>query len=417
MAHVEKFKSSGVSPMVGHYAREAEARGYERDNIDGSRTHLNYEIAGSGSEPLAARVRDRVRDAMAEHERAAGKAVRKDANVMFDWVVTLPKDCPPDRAGEFFAATVDFIRNRYGAENVPGGFVHMDEATPHVHVPVVPVRGGKLQASKVVNRADLKTFHKALGAAVDAALGFHVSIELDESQKGAKQLSALSQDEYKAAKDELAATKAEVARLSDEAAELGATCDQLERDRYELEGECASAADRLEGLQQAQGAAEGEIEELERAIAAKAAQQRAAGAGIEPARVFEVAGQAARRADGLDGECQAAIGGALKGKGVPDCASSRARAQSARAAIERLRPVLAAARERFERCKAVFVGLARRVMSWGIFSRENQPLAREVAPQPHVPSLSERLAEAADAAEYLNRERRASRGISRGIDR
>lgn len=279
MAHVAKVKASGVAPMVGHYAREAEARGYERDNIDGSRTHLNYEIAGSGSEPLAARVRDRVRDAMAAHERAAGKAVRKDANVMFDWVVTLPKDCPPDRAGEFFGATVEFIRDRYGAENVPGGFVHMDEATPHVHVPVVPVRDGKLQASKVVNRADLKTFHKALGAAVDAALGFHVSIELDESQKGAKQLSALSQDEYKAAKDELAAAKAQAARESEvaraaEAARLDAIAardaarrasEEAEAERDRVRAEVAEAERRLESVQASELAEEAEGRALERA--------------------------------------------------------------------------------------------------------------------------------------------------------
>lgn len=255
MAHVAKVKSAGVAPMVGHYAREAERRGFERDNIDGSRTRLNYAISGSGSgreflavpnpDDLAARVRGRISEAVESHEKVSGKALRKDANVMFDWVVTLPKDCPEDRARDFFTAAVGFIQGRYGAENVPGGFVHMDEATPHVHVPVVPVKGGKLVGAKVVNRTDLKTFHKDLSAAVDASLGFHVSIELDEAQKGAKQLSALSQDEYKVAKDELAAAK-------DAAAAARAEADEAQR--------------RLESVQQAERAAESEVAELERQV-------------------------------------------------------------------------------------------------------------------------------------------------------
>lgn len=264
MAHVAKVKSSGVYPMVGHYAREAEARGYVRDNIDNSRTHLNYEICSRSRGPLESQVRDRVREAIETHERTAGKALRRDANVLMDWVVTLPKDCPEDKSRDFFLAAVRFVRGRYGADNVPGGFVHMDEATPHVHIPVVPMLDGRLQASKVVCRADLKTFHKALSAAEDKALGFHVSVELDESQKGAKQLSALSQDEYKAAKDELAAAKAESRRMAlkrdglrDELAAADAECGRRMAEAARASQRADEAERALQSARDAQRAAEG----------------------------------------------------------------------------------------------------------------------------------------------------------------
>ena len=242
MAHVAKVKSSGVSAMVGHYNREAERRGYRRDNIDSSRTPENYVIGAPDGDALAGAVRARVGSAVGEHERLTGKALRKDANVVMDWVVTLPKDCPEGLQEKFFETVVRFIQERYGAENVPGGFVHLDEATPHVHVPVVPVRDGRLQASKVINRADLKAFHGDLGRAVDAALGVHVSIELDEDRQGEKQLSHLDQEEYRAAKDKIAATEKRLERLQRREGELD---DEVGKLRDSLQGGVEPAAETV----------------------------------------------------------------------------------------------------------------------------------------------------------------------------
>ena len=146
-------------------------------------------------------VRARVETGIELHNANARRGLRKDANVLADWVVTLPADCRAEDASAFFRAVVEFVRERYGAENVPGGFVHADEATPHVHVPVVPVHDGRLVASKVFDRADLQGWHEALSARVEAALGYRVSVLLSEEKQAEKQLSAMSQDEYRAAKE------------------------------------------------------------------------------------------------------------------------------------------------------------------------------------------------------------------------
>lgn len=345
--------------MVGHYAREAEARGYVRENIDNARTRLNYEICSRSRGPLETQVRDRVREAVETHERTAGKALRKDANVLMDWVVTLPKDCPEDKARDFFLATVKFVRGRYGADNVPGGFVHMDEATPHVHIPVVPLLDGRLQASKVVCRADLKTFHKALSAAVDKALGFHVSVELDESQKGAKQLSALSQDEYKAAKDELAATKAESRRMAlkrdglrDELAAADAECGRRMDEAARAAQRAAEAERALKSARDAQRAAEGataaqraELERLREETRAErerleSVQERHRGA-VEAMESFEKKGM---------GELLGLAGmrGLGERRGEAEQARERAREGARRAAeqVAQARGLLEALRER-----------------------------------------------------------------------
>ena len=243
MAHLAHYKRSGAAPMLAHYERRAELeRGYSRENIDPARTAQNYAIGADSPQALAAALRARVEGAVREHEQTAGRAVRRDANVISDWVVTLPRDCPPEDARRFFEVAVDLCRERYGAENVLGGFVHMDETTPHVHIPVVPVRDGRLRSAKVFTRADLRSFHKDLGRAEDAALGRHVSVELGPERQGEKQLSHLGQAEYVAAREE-------AARATERAA-------AAESARMAAEGAQRAAEDRLECLQATLGDAE-----------------------------------------------------------------------------------------------------------------------------------------------------------------
>lgn len=231
MAHVLKVKQGAVSPLVAHYERTPELeRGYVRGNIDPERTALNYNLR-------PADVRQEVGLAIVQHEQTSGRGIRKDANVLCDWVVTLPQDCPRERSRDFFESVAQFMEGRYGKGNVLGCYVHMDETTPHAHIPILPMRDGKLVASKVVNRADLKSFHGDLGKAVDAALGFHVSIELDDGRHLEKALAKSTDglEEFKKAKNAAVA-------------EIDAASDEAER--------------RLEGLRQREGEIAGEVERL-----------------------------------------------------------------------------------------------------------------------------------------------------------
>ena len=370
MAHVERVKMVGLNPMVGHYAREAERRGFHRDNIDAARTPLNYAVGADGVDALAARVRERVSEAVRGHETASGKGIRKDANVVMDWVVTRPQDCPEELTGAFFEAVVCFIQDRYGEENVPGGFVHMDEMTPHVHVPVVPVRDGRLQASKVVDRSDLKSFHGQLGRAVDAALGVHVSIELDESRQGEKQLSRLSQPEYVAARARLAELGSEVRAEYERLESVQAARRAVERRGRVLGG----------GYDEAIGAAEGALGGADAALG---------------------------RAGELVEECESALASSLAGPGLPTVAASRDREEQARAEVvslgDRVRQLGDRLRALGERLVDLRDRLAESVRggfrAWGLFSSVGRGVARPVAEAsyPAPAELAEMLGAARDA--------------------
>lgn len=211
MAHLQKLKRSGVAPMMRHYRREMGAT-LERSNIDAGRTHLNYVVG----EQLRGLVESRIEHAVTSHN-AAGRALRQDAVLMADWVVTRPQNVPEGRTEEFFRACHAFIRERYGTYNVPCGYVHMDEATPHMHVPVIPfdLEERRFRASALMGRADLKSFHGQLGDYLEARMGFRPDVELEPEQKREKAVRYGSLDEYKDRRDALAALDREIAQATE----------------------------------------------------------------------------------------------------------------------------------------------------------------------------------------------------------
>lgn len=298
MAHVKKLKRQMLAPMVAHYERTPELeRGYERENIDSSRTHLNYNLAPC--DVLAA-----VDAAVAMHERNAGRKIRSDANLVFDWVVTQPKDVREGDSRRFFEAVRDFAVDTYGSR-VLGFYVHMDETTPHAHIPVLPVKNGKLNGKEVINRNHMRQFHPRLSRAVEGKLGYPVSIELDESARGEKELSRLDQKDYKAAKKRLAELADEVSREEDRLESAKRETAKAKSDCVRAKFDVSIAKSDLKTVQKAVGDAvsrkDAIDEEIRQCIAAS--RQRAA----EAARAREEAEEAEATLNDLLDECAEAV--------------------------------------------------------------------------------------------------------------
>lgn len=205
MAHVEKYQAAALGNMTDHYERRAEQeRGYTRENIDSSKTHLNYNLAPERNSQVEF-INTRI------SELNLKRKPRKDAVRMCDWVVTLPETVPADYQTDFFSATYRFLESRYGAENVISSYVHMDETTPHMHFAFVPITAdGRLSAKDVLNRLDLQHFHTELENYLTEKMGIRCGILLDENEQGKKQLSHLNQSEYIAAKKTLEAQQQEI---------------------------------------------------------------------------------------------------------------------------------------------------------------------------------------------------------------
>ena len=337
MAHIAKYKASAVGKLCAHYNRwqGIDNQNVSRENIDKSRTHLNYtlgvyekdgkrfigKVRGTAS---WATVKGRI-DAVNARAKAEGKrATRKDAVVMADMVVTLPPNVPPEDAYKFFWNSYQYIADRVGRGNLMGGYVHMDETTPHMHVPFTPILDGRFNYKKMCDRKFYQTFHKGLGDRLEQKMGYRPEVELSEETRAQRVYTSRTKDidKVRGAVDRAVVQPAEeeAARI---VADAQARADALVRDaetrRDELVAQVADGERRLSDVRMQ---VDEETDRLE------CLRQRADGvardvAELEPiaadVRRFEGAGRAER--------------GAILDSIAARCAGA---ARAARAAIEEL---------------------------------------------------------------------------------
>ena len=196
MAHMMKHTKASCGHMFAHFDRRA--KNISNENLDETRTHLNYNLATHQQMDQGEFVRKRCSEVRCQN--------RKDVNVMVSWVVTAPKDLPEAEHKAFFQASYDFLKKRYGLENVVSAYVHMDEVTPHMHFAFVPVVRKfkedkknpyisteilKVSAKECVNRNDLKSFHEGLQLYVERELGHKVSILNEATKEGNRSIEEL----------------------------------------------------------------------------------------------------------------------------------------------------------------------------------------------------------------------------------
>lgn len=284
MAHIAKYKASSCGHMLAHYTRSKDAV-LERDNIDQSRTHLNYVIAHKtvDGEVKVGKVRgqaswDTVKGRMEKASEATGRRVRKDAVVMADVVITAPQNVPERDWERFFDLSYMYIAHQVGRGNMMGGYVHMDETTPHMHVPFTPIKDGKFNFKGLCPRSFYQGFHKGLGDFLEERMGYRPEVELSEERKEEKVLSSVPQAqldqaraiilepleherdalerEYEEKAAELEAVKRDLAMREEQS-------QALNREIFYLRREQGQEQDRLEELRQAADGVASNVEVLE----------------------------------------------------------------------------------------------------------------------------------------------------------
>ena len=201
--HMMKHDRGAVSGIQSHVNREHEPR-TNRD-IDATKTELNYHLV----EPPVSyhkAIKQRVESLNLK------RAVRKDAVLMCSFIVSSDKGffdgLSHEQQRDFFSDTVKFFQNRYGAENVIAATVHMDEATPHMHLCLTPIRDGKLSAKAMFTRQELKDLQTQFAASVGEKHG----LERGEENSKAEHLSELDY-KLKMRTQELEAAGKQIAEL------------------------------------------------------------------------------------------------------------------------------------------------------------------------------------------------------------
>lgn len=307
MAHIAKYKATSVGHMLAHYRRDASSM--ERDNIDPKRVkndmvvghYTNKDgrlvvgrVVPREGEPNWGTVERRI-ERVNEAQKAAGKrATRKDAVVMADVVVTLPDNVRKGDEGRFFRLTYWYLSNKFGIDNMMGGFVHKDEvlkdgtpARDHMHVPFTPILDGRFNYKKMCPRMFYQNMHRELGDYLEKRLGYRPEVELAEETRAQRVYTDKSVDIDKVrgavdravvrpAEDEaariVAAAKEEAAALLNEAelrkAELVTEIAEREGELEDVMVDIEDATDRLECLRQRANGVARDVEEL-RPVAAE----------------------------------------------------------------------------------------------------------------------------------------------------
>lgn len=285
MAHVAKYKATSVGHMLAHYRRDPSS--LERDNIDPARVGMDYTLSFDpadgrvkemeGVAPNWATVEGRI-DRVNERAKAEGKrAVRKDAVVMADVVVTLPENVRQEDAGAFFGWTYCFLADRLGRANMLGGFVHRDEVRAdgspvrdHMHAAFTPILDGRFNFKKMCPRTFYQSLHKDLGDYLEQHLGYRPEIELEDGKRARKALSKVDKRDIDAARAEI------LAPVEKKAGEIVANAtDKADRANRARKRDEARARTAREDLAEVAGQVDekrSQAAEIDRQIAEKMAQ-------------------------------------------------------------------------------------------------------------------------------------------------
>jgi hypothetical protein len=271
MAHMQKLKLCQVAPLHRHNTREMQAT-RERENVDETRTHLNYCVGEEGKESW----QDHIHDCIELHN-SHGRNIRSDAVVAVSWVITCPKNFPQERQRAFFTACYLFLAERYGLGHLDRGYVHLDETQAHMHTQIDAYndKTGRLQARDLFTRADLKTFHSDLEAFLCQELHMErVGVTLTQEERTEREMDYTDMPTFQAVLDEkkelqvkLTSFKQPLPKKRKSVRERLKQRKEASTEREELESEIASLEQDVTSLQSKKESLNETAESLNKEIA------------------------------------------------------------------------------------------------------------------------------------------------------
>ena len=148
---MKKYHKTDIAPVEQENERDET---YQASNpqIDKTRTSGNYHIV-KRQRSYTQFINDKI------EALDLPTKVRKDAVLMCSFVVGSDRKffggLSPSEQRQFFAECTRFFAERYGEGNIISAVVHTDETTPHLHLNLIPIAGGRLCAKKLFDRKAL----------------------------------------------------------------------------------------------------------------------------------------------------------------------------------------------------------------------------------------------------------------------
>lgn len=217
VARMAKMKTGNLGGIQRHNQRETD--NHSNKDIDVTRSHLNYDLVN----PATINYQKRVREII-DSQRTSTRAVRKDAVLVNEWIITSDKEFFETADSKaFFEDSLAYFSKRCGAQNIVYATVHLDESTPHMHLGIVPMIEQKLSSKQMFTREVLKEIQDELPAYLKAH-----GHTIERGFKGSEQ-KHLTVEEYKV-------NQQKVQRMTEQVTELETHAEQITQElQYEQE--------------------------------------------------------------------------------------------------------------------------------------------------------------------------------------
>ena len=207
VARMQKMKSGNLVGIGNHNQRKTQ--NHTNKEIDPSLSKLNYDLVG-----LTENYKRDIEKFINEN-KSSPRAVRKDAVLINEWIISSDRDFFKDLSQEeiknFFSSAKDYFAENFGEENIRYAIVHLDESTPHMHMGIVPFdKDNKLSAKRVFNREALRNIQEDLPKYLQEQ-GFEIKRGLEGSDR-----KNLTVPEFKEMKREQKEIEREIERKKDE---------------------------------------------------------------------------------------------------------------------------------------------------------------------------------------------------------
>lgn len=247
VVHMMKIKSGAVGGIQSHNNREHEPK--TNPDVDMSRSEDNYDLISCDNYKRS--IKEKLSNLV-----ESSRAVRKDAVVVCNFIVTSDNETMnalgADRQREFFQDSVKWFSDRYGADRVLNATVHMDEATPHLHIGVMPItQDGRLSAKAIFTKTEMKAIQTEFARDVGEKYGLERGVEGSER-------THLSEARFKEQKAlEMANEHGAIAQ------ELHVLAEDCKQELSEATRSLETVKQELSAMQDRKDTLQGEIERLE----------------------------------------------------------------------------------------------------------------------------------------------------------
>jgi hypothetical protein len=131
----EKYKSTQAIGFVASHNN----RSVPCANVNKTKTKNNQYLIGQKTDDVEQLFKDRL--------QKIGK-YRKDANIGIGIVLSAsPEFFDKDNLNDWKKASLKWVEETFGKENIIQAVLHMDEKTPHIHILLIPEKDNKLKSS------------------------------------------------------------------------------------------------------------------------------------------------------------------------------------------------------------------------------------------------------------------------------